>query len=171
MNNSPTELDDREEGLYEKYEVYEDGEEVDSCFVLEPETDSAARRAIYEYAKATDDEKLASELRGWMLAVEEEGSGEATGQREGPPELGDVMDFPDEPRTDDRRWIVLFEEDYDNVAIDPHGNVGVLVDIEQTGELFQLAAQTLSSLSHRDAEPDEPIRDLIEALEEVLDDE
>ena len=88
-----------------------------------------------------------------------------------PPELDEVMDFPDEPRTDERRWIVLFEEDYDNVAIDPNGNVGVLVDIEQTGELFRLAGQTLSSLSHRDAEPDEPIRDLIEALEEVLDDE
>lgn len=93
------------------------------------------------------------------------------GVDEEPPELGEVMDFPDEPRTDDRRWIVLFEEDYDNVAIDPNGNVGVLVDIEQTGELFRLAGQTLSSLSHRDAEPDEPIRDLIEALEEVLDDE
>ena len=93
------------------------------------------------------------------------------GVDEEPPELGEVMDFPDEPRTDDRRWIVLFEEDYDNVALDTNGNVGVLVDIEQTGELFRLAGQTLASLSHRNAEPDEPIRDLIEALEEVLDDD
>lgn len=61
-----------DEGLYGKYEVYEDGEPVENCFVLEPGSDEAARQAIYEYAKATDNQKLASELRGWMEAIEQE---------------------------------------------------------------------------------------------------
>jgi len=52
-------------GLYEKYEVYKDGEAVPNCFVLEPETDSAAREALIRYAEATDDEELAEDLREW----------------------------------------------------------------------------------------------------------
>lgn len=85
-------------------------------------------------------------------------------------ELGDVMRFPDGDRDDDRRWLVLYEEDYDTVALDPQGNVGVLLDIEQSAEVLRLAAQILATLSHRDADPDEPIRELIQALLMVVDD-
>lgn len=87
------------------------------------------------------------------------------------PELGDVMDFPDEQRTDDRRWIVLFPEDYDNFGRDPEGNLAVLVDQEQAGEMLQLAAETIAALSHRDADGDDVIDDMIEGLQEVRDDE
>lgn len=86
-----------------------------------------------------------------------------------PPELGDVMDFELE-QEEDRRWIVLYPEDYDNVALDPEGNLGVMVDFEQTGEILRLAAQTIAALSHRDADGDDVIRDMIEALEDVADD-
>ena len=60
-----------EQGLYGKYDVYEDGEPVENFFVLEPETDKAARHAIYQYAKATDNQTLAAELQGWMQAIED----------------------------------------------------------------------------------------------------
>lgn len=53
-------------GLYAKYEVRKDGEPVEDCFVLEPERESAAREALIRYAKATDDEELAEDLREWV---------------------------------------------------------------------------------------------------------
>jgi len=88
-----------------------------------------------------------------------------------PPELGDVMAFPDEQRDDEHRWIVLFEDDYENVAIDVDGNVGVKVDITQTGELMRLAAESLAALSHRDAVGDDVLRDMAERLQqEAVDD-
>ena len=53
-------------GLYDKYEVSKDGEPVSNAFVLEPESDSAAREALIRYAKATNDEELAEDLREWV---------------------------------------------------------------------------------------------------------
>jgi hypothetical protein len=84
-----------------------------------------------------------------------------------PTELGDVVNFPDEPRGDAYRWIVLFEADYDNVAIDVDGNVGLKVDIEQTGEVIRLAAEVLADLSHREADGDDVLRDMADRLEGV----
>lgn len=96
---------------------------------------------------------------------------QSTEEPEQVPVLGEIMEFPEEQREGDRRWMVLYDEDYENVAIDVEGNVGVLVDIEQSGEILRLASQILASLSHRDAEADEPILDMIAALEDVVDDE
>lgn len=87
------------------------------------------------------------------------------------PELGDVMEFPDGPRDDDRRWIVLYPEDYDNFGRDPAGNVAVLVDHGQAGEVLRLAAEVVADLSHRDAEGDDVLRDMVDALERQLDGE
>jgi hypothetical protein len=58
-----------DDGLYEKYEVYKDGEPVPNCFVLEPESDSAAREALIRYAEETDDEELADDLRKWVTRL------------------------------------------------------------------------------------------------------
>ncbi|ELZ20814.1 hypothetical protein C475_19483 [Halosimplex carlsbadense 2-9-1] len=58
-----------EQGLYEKYEVYKEGEEVSNCFVLEPEDDSAAREALIRYAEATEDEELADDIREWVVDI------------------------------------------------------------------------------------------------------
>lgn len=86
------------------------------------------------------------------------------------PAFENVVDYPDELQEgDDRRWIVLFEEDYDNLIVDVDDRVGILVDIEQTGEVLRLAAQTLAALSHQDADGEDVIRDMIDALEEVAD--
>lgn len=57
-------------GLYEKYEVLKDGEPQDGCFVLRPESDKAARRALEGYAGFTDDEELAQDLREWVAVIE-----------------------------------------------------------------------------------------------------
>ncbi|ELY73253.1 hypothetical protein [Natrinema pallidum] len=57
---------DPDGSLYEKYEVRKDGDPVESCFVLEPESDSAAREALIRYAEETDDEQLAEDLREWV---------------------------------------------------------------------------------------------------------
>ena len=58
-----------EKGLYPKYKVINNrtGEEVkDACFIMKPETDEAARVAILAYANATDNKKLADDLRKWI---------------------------------------------------------------------------------------------------------
>jgi hypothetical protein len=59
-------MTDEQNGLYGKYEVYEDGDRVEGCFVLEPESDPAAREAMIRYAEETDDEQLAEDLRQWV---------------------------------------------------------------------------------------------------------
>jgi len=59
------------DGLYGKYEVYEDGEPVNSCFVLEPESDKDAREALRTYADSTENDELAADLREWMDQLED----------------------------------------------------------------------------------------------------
>ena len=59
-------------GLYGKYEVRKDGTPVESCFVLEPESDPAAREALLRYAEATDNEELADDLREWIAEISTE---------------------------------------------------------------------------------------------------
>lgn len=63
---------DSENGLYGKYEVTKNGEEITDCFVLEPGTDTAARMAIRTYAAMTPNTVLAEELNEWMDDIEAE---------------------------------------------------------------------------------------------------
>ncbi|WP_436348901.1 hypothetical protein [Natronorubrum sp. FCH18a] len=58
-------------GLYGKYNVFKDGEPVENCFVLEPETDEAARAALKAYAMATKNEELTEDLRERVDGLEE----------------------------------------------------------------------------------------------------
>lgn len=58
------------QGLYGKYEVRKNDEPVEDCFVLEPETDTAARHALAEYADVTDNPELADDLREWVASIE-----------------------------------------------------------------------------------------------------
>jgi len=60
----------QESGLYQKYEVYKDGEPVQDCFVLEPESDEAALAALKEYALETDDHFLAADLADWIVEID-----------------------------------------------------------------------------------------------------
>lgn len=54
-------------GLYSKYEVRRGGEPVEDCFVLEPESDEAAREALWTYAAETDNEELSEDIKMWLL--------------------------------------------------------------------------------------------------------
>jgi hypothetical protein len=63
---------DPENGLYGKYEVTQNGAPVRECFVLEPESDKAARMAIRTYAASTSNDALAEELNKWMDDIEGE---------------------------------------------------------------------------------------------------
>ena len=64
-------------GLFEKYNVEKDGETVESCFVLEPRSDPAAREALIRYAEETDNEELAEDLRTWVFDLKTRGDGDA----------------------------------------------------------------------------------------------
>lgn len=85
------------------------------------------------------------------------------------PVLADVLEFSDDQPDDGRRWIVLFAEDYDDFVVDVEDNVGVLVDIDQTGDILRLAAEALADLSHKDATGDDVLQDMIDGLKEVRD--
>ena len=63
-----------EDGLHSKFEVLRDGEPQEGCFVLNPESDPAAREAIDTYAEATDNEALAADLRDWLASLPTEAS-------------------------------------------------------------------------------------------------
>lgn len=60
-------------GLYQKYVVYryDNGDEVEGCFVLKPETDSHARYAIDQYAISIQNEnpQLAEDLWDWLTRL------------------------------------------------------------------------------------------------------
>lgn len=67
QDNSSTDSNGEQSGLYEKYDVRKDGESVENCFVLEPESDPAARQALWEYASATDDSELENDIKTLLL--------------------------------------------------------------------------------------------------------
>lgn len=70
MSESGNAGSDKERGgLYEKYEVRKDGEPVEGCFVLEPESDDDALIALRVYAQRTDDHDLARDLRSWIRDI------------------------------------------------------------------------------------------------------
>lgn len=93
------------------------------------------------------------------------------------------MSEPDETQTldevldmeladpEDRRWIVLFEEDYDDLLIDKADSVALLVDNEQAVELLRLTSKVVADLSPDHAPDKEPIDAMIDALQEVRDHE
>jgi len=55
-------------GLYAKYIITKaDGTPVnDRCFILKPDKDPAAAKALQAYAAATDDEQLRNDLYAWV---------------------------------------------------------------------------------------------------------
>lgn len=69
---------DTQSGLRAKYEVQKaaTGERVESCFVLRPDRDPAARVALLAYAMATDNYALKSDLHQWVQAIYDALTGE-----------------------------------------------------------------------------------------------
>jgi len=85
------------------------------------------------------------------------------------PALDDVVDM-ELDADDDRRWLVLYEEDYSNVLLDSEDSVALLVDCNQAVEVLQLASQAVAGLAPDHAPDKAPIDAMIDALREVRDD-
>ncbi len=60
---------DSELGLHKKYDVRRNGQRVDECFVLRPETDQAALSALVAYATYTSNRELAADLWEWIYRI------------------------------------------------------------------------------------------------------
>lgn len=108
-------------GLYGKYEVRKNGEPVEDCFVLDPESDPAARVALSAYADATDDDSLAEDLREWLAQFDE--SAEFSGwyvltDADGDPIPGEYYSDP-ERAIDARARLMADHEDGDEVTVEP----------------------------------------------------
>lgn len=63
-------------GLYDKYEVYEDEEPVEDCFVLEPKDDPAAKAALLAYARTVDNIELRRDIIEWVESLRESNESE-----------------------------------------------------------------------------------------------
>lgn len=84
------------------------------------------------------------------------------------PVLDDVLDMElDAP--DDRRYLVLHAEDYDDFLVDAEDSVALLVDCNQAVEVLRLASMVVADLAPEHAPDKEPIDAMIDALEEVAD--
>lgn len=84
------------------------------------------------------------------------------------PVLEDVVDMDLGLEDDDeRRWLVLYDEDYDDLLIDGEDSVALLLDSKQAGEVLQLASVLVGDLAAEDAPEKEPIDAIIDRLQEV----
>lgn len=85
------------------------------------------------------------------------------------PAFEDVVDMGlDAP--EDHRYIVLFDEDYDDLVLDTEDSLGLLVGCDQAVELLKLASEVVADLAPEEAPDDDPIDAMIEALQGVRDD-
>lgn len=64
-------MNDMDKGLYSKYHVTKaDGTPLDGdCFVLRPDRDAAAVKALLAYAANTPNEELSSDIRIWLASI------------------------------------------------------------------------------------------------------
>lgn len=63
-------------------------------------------------------------------------------------QAGKPAKYPDDP--EDKRYIILYPEDYEGHGIDVEGNVALLVDEEQAREVKQLAEMAIQELEDND---------------------
>lgn len=84
------------------------------------------------------------------------------------PTLDQVLNL-DLDTEDDHRYIVLFDQDYDDLLIDADDSVAILVDNDQAVELLRLTSKVVADLAPEHAPEKEPIDAMIEALQEVDD--
>jgi hypothetical protein len=70
---------------------------------------------------------------------------------------------------DERMYVVLYEEDYDDLLLDAEDSVALLVDNDQAVELLKLASNVVGELAPEHAPDKEPIQAMIDSLKEVRD--
>lgn len=64
------------------------------------------------------------------------------------PVLDEVLDM-ELDADDDRRYLVLYDEDYDNLLLDAGDSVALLVDCNQAVEILKLASSAVADLAPR----------------------
>jgi len=121
------------EGLYGKYYVEKNGEPIESCFVLNPESDPAARDALLAYADATNDSALAADIRAWVDQIEgPDADWYVLTDGDGEPIPGES--YSDcEQAIDARARLMADHEDGDKVTVEPREN-DETTDDERDGE-------------------------------------
>lgn len=87
-----------------------------------------------------------------------------------PPEIKDVVDM-ELKQESDKRWIVLYDEDYQDLLIDADDSVALLLDNNQAIELLDLASEVVAALAPQYAPDKSPREAMIEQLQEVAADE
>jgi len=84
------------------------------------------------------------------------------------PTLDDVLDMElEDDEENGRRWVVLYDEDYDDLCIDAGDSVALLVDNNQACELLKLTSEVVADLAPEYAPDKEPIQAMIDELQEV----
>jgi len=85
------------------------------------------------------------------------------------PTLEDVLDM-DLEDAEDRKWVVLYDEDYEDLCIDAGDSVALLIDNNQACELLKLTSHVIADLAPQYAPDKDPIEAMIHALQEVQND-
>lgn len=85
---------------------------------------------------------------------------------EQPPELDDVLDMELDPGRE-RRYLVLYDEDYEDILIDAEDSVALLLDCNQACEVLRLANEIVTALAPEHAPDKEPLTAMIERLQEI----
>ena len=84
------------------------------------------------------------------------------------PTLDEVLDMElDADET--QRYLVLHDEDYEDLIIDAGDSVALLVDYKQAIEVLRLASMVVADLAPGHAPDKEPIEAMIDALQEEVD--
>lgn len=78
------------------------------------------------------------------------------------------LDTTDPP--EDRKWLVLYDEDYDDVMIDGEDSIALLLDAEQAAEVVRLACLIVGSISKEAGDEGEVLQLLVDRLETASDD-
>lgn len=59
-------------------------------------------------------------------------------------QVGQKPDYPDNP--DEKRYLILYDEDYHEHGVDMAGNVALLLDAERAKEVKRLAEEIIEDL-------------------------
>lgn len=82
------------------------------------------------------------------------------------PVLEEVLDM-DLDAGEDRRYLVLYDEDYEDFLVDGEDSIALLVDCNQAVEVLRLASAAVANLAPEHATDKEPIDAMIEELQRV----
>ena len=134
--------------------------------VIEADTPEVTHRHYEMHEERIEGEQLVTD-GGVDQSEAEDDQPDTSGEQI--PTLDDVMDMELEDH-DEQKWVVLYDEDYDDLLIDAGDSVALLVDNNQACELLKLTSQVVADLAPEYAPDKEPIQAMIDELQEVQND-